>query len=808
MPATAILLPSAIRPGGPAGGKAEALADLIRAGFRVPPFFVAPEGSGEESLLAAFDEQFAADARVACRSSARGEDSSEHSFAGQYSSFLDVGRSDLVSRVAEVWASGDSERAATYGSERNAEVLAPAAIVQEMVDAAFAGVAFSADPVTGNRDITVVSAVRGWGESLVSGEVDGETVVIESEGTIRDRKGDVSVGLPDDLACDVADLARRAETHFGSPQDIEWATGRDGTLHLLQSRPITTLPPAPVADVTPLIWDNSNIAESYSGVTTPLTYSFARRAYENVYREFCRLLGVPKDRIEQGDPVFRAMIGLIRGRIYYNLVSWYRVLAMLPGFRVNRSFMEQMMGVREPMPDAVVAEIERESRVGPVRDGWHLACTLLGLVRHAFGLPSAIRGFHERLATALDGAPADLEDLSAEELGAHYRDLEAQLLRRWDAPLVNDFFAMIACGVLRKLAANWLGDESLANTGLRDIGDIISLEPARRIRTMAEQHARGESIEEGLADYVTLFGDRCVEELKLESTTLADDLSPLRHSIEALAERIRSESKGPRESPGEEGGNDLEEAIDRLGPVRRLVFRRVLSLARARVRDRENLRFERTRLFGRVRRIMRGLGTHLVAMNRLDARDDVFYCELEELLGTFDGTAACPVSPPLVVARRSEFERYRAEPAPPDRFETRGSPAAPGAIVATSDAGASNTGDFAGIGACAGVVRGPVRVVRDPRGVELAPGEILVAQQTDPGWVVLFPAASGLLVERGSLLSHSAIVAREMGIPAIVSLPSITTALTDGEWVEMDGAAGTVRRLSDPSQPASPPPAP
>lgn len=102
--------------------------------------------------------------------------------------------------------------------------------------------------------------------------------------------------------------------------------------------------------------------------------------------------------------------------------------------------------------------------------------------------------------------------------------------------------------------------------------------------------------------------------------------------------------------------------------------------------------------------------------------------------------------------------------------------------------------------ACAGVVRGPVRVVHDPRGVELARGEILVAQQTDPGWVVLFPAAAGLLVERGSLLSHSAIVAREMGIPAVVSIPGVTSLLHDGEQVEMDGTSGVVRRIGPEEQ--------
>jgi len=816
-----ILFRDEITPESPVGGKAAALARLVTAGFEVPPFFVALPGTSDDLLLKAFDRLFSPDERVACRSSARGEDSAEHSFAGQFETYLNVPRDELPSRAAAVWASGASERARSYGSERGVEVAAPAALVQRMVTPAFAGVAFSVDPVAGRKGVAVVSAVRGLGEALVSGEADGESLEIDREGAVLSRRGDASVALPDALAARVAALAREAEAFFGAPQDIEWAADEAGALYLLQSRPVTAMAPpsGPACDPDPgaplLIWDNSNIAESYSGVTTPLTYSFARRAYENVYREFCRLLWVPPARVTAGEPVFRAMIGLVQGRIYYNLCSWYRVLAMLPGFRLNRGFMEQMMGVREPMPPELVAAIEREGSTGPLRDAWHLARTLAGLVARACGLHRSIRRFHARLEAALADAPGEIETLAAHELVAHYRELEAQLLRRWDAPLMNDFFAMIACGVLRKWSAAWLGDESLANAGLRDIGEIVSLEPARRIRAMAERAARGESIEEDLAGYVAKFGDRCVEELKLESPTLADDPAPLRRSIEALAERLRgadveSEGEGEGEGEGEDGdpapsqpgtdeGAALESALVALSPLRRWLYRWILEKARRRVRDRENLRFERTRLFGRVRRILRGLGEHLVAMGRLKQRDEVFYAELEEVLGLFDGTAAAPLSPALVAARRAEFEAFRAAPAPPDRFETRGSPWRPGAIPSPAPSEAADRdADLLGIGACAGRVRGPVRVVFDPRGIELALGEILVAQQTDPGWVVLFPAASGLLVERGSLLSHSAIVAREMGIPAVVSLPGLTSALRDGEWVEMDGAAGTVKRIETP----------
>jgi pyruvate,water dikinase len=234
-------------------------------------------------------------------------------------------------------------------------------------------------------------------------------------------------------------------------------------------------------------------------------------------------------------------------------------------------------------------------------------------------------------------------------------------------------------------------------------------------------------------------------------------------------------------------------------PLRRWVFGKVLDQARGRVRDRENLRFERTRVFGRVRRIFLELGRRFTALGWLDDARDVFFLETHEALGVVEGTATSVSLRALVAARRSEFAGYSAATAPPDRFETHGmvhhgrqwEQAA--VAAATPLAGGEQR---SGTGCYPGVVRGTVRVVRDPREAELRPGEILVAERTDPGWVMLFPAAAGLLVERGSLLSHSAIVARELGIPAVVSIPGLTQWLTTGDTVEMDGRAGTITRVS------------
>jgi pyruvate,water dikinase len=223
----------------------------------------------------------------------------------------------------------------------------------------------------------------------------------------------------------------------------------------------------------------------------------------------------------------------------------------------------------------------------------------------------------------------------------------------------------------------------------------------------------------------------------------------------------------------------------------------VLRHAKARVRDRENLRFERTRVFGLVRRIFVTLGQRLHETGALDAPEDVFYLERHEIFGFIEGRATTTSLRELVAVRRREFGVHRNAPALPSRFETRGVVCASAILPSKQAVGDSQAGEERrGLGCCAGIVRGKVRVITDPRRDRLEHGEILAARSTDPGWIVLFSAAAGLLVERGSLLSHSAIVSRELGIPGIVSIEGLTSWLNDGDLVELNGTTGIVRRLA------------
>ncbi len=226
----------------------------------------------------------------------------------------------------------------------------------------------------------------------------------------------------------------------------------------------------------------------------------------------------------------------------------------------------------------------------------------------------------------------------------------------------------------------------------------------------------------------------------------------------------------------------------------------MVQQTRQRVLNRENLRFERTRVFGRVRRIFLELGRRFHAIRVLDDPRDIFYLETEEALGFVEGTGVTTRLGELAALRKSEFAKWK-DTAPGGRFETRGVVQAAGSYEGspTHHAPAAGGEERKGIGCCPGVIRGRARVIVDPRHAVIEPGEILVAPRTDPGWIMLFPSAAGLLVEHGSLLSHSAIVAREMGIPAVVSISGLTSWLDSGDEIELDGSTGRVTRLNSSS---------
>ncbi|MCU0623691.1 MAG: hypothetical protein MUF53_07485, partial [Gemmatimonadaceae bacterium] len=592
-------------------------------------------------------------------------------------------------------AAASSDRVREYRRARGLEPgEVPGVVVQRMLAPRAAGVAFGADPVSGRRGVCVVAAVRGLGHTLVDGTADADTWHVARDGAVTHvHRVAADAPLTDAEVRAVASLTRQAGAVFGRPQDIEWAF-EDDTLWLLQSRPITTLGALHDPDAPLVVWDDSNIAESYGGVTTPLTFSFARYVYEHVYRQFCRVVGVSDAKVEALSADFAAMLGLARGRTYYNLVSWHRVLAALPGYRLNRPFMEQMMGVREPLP----AEVD--VHVAPARTGAERRAEWWAVVRMAGRLLGAARrlsrdvpAFRRRLDAALALEGPALGQMRPDELVAHWHVLERRLLTHWDTPLVNDLFAMISHGLLRKALAAWADDADgvLAGSLVAGDGDLASAAPAHEVTAIAAQVAGHPPLAQAMAHgtvddimarqpqvpavhdairaYVARYGDRCLEELKLETATLGDDPLPLYRAIGWAAAR----PAGDRAQGAERSRALRDDAEARLGaalrghPLRAWLVRTVLGWTRTCVGNRETLRFERTRLFGRVRRIFLALGEHLAALGRLETARDVLWLEVHEVIGAVAGTGTTTDLAGLVRVRRAEFARWQAEPRLPER---------------------------------------------------------------------------------------------------------------------------------------------
>lgn len=799
------------------GGKSRALMQLQRAGFCVPAFItLTSECFNSAKINPEYEEQLLKIASgigpgpYAVRSSAIEEDDHASSHAGQFLSILNVSKVELPEAAFKVFKSGLVENVKAYRKSRGLEETAggTSVLIQQMVDATQAGVMFTADPVSGRRDRLIISAIEGLGEKLVGGLEDGENYALDKSGSLIEKDQTNSL-LSETKLSQLHKLAVAIEAACDAPQDIEWAFEND-QLYLLQSRPITTdLRPAPLVDNTVTVFDNSNIVESYPGLVTPLTFSFAQYSYARVYRAFVALLGVHPKIITKNSAIFENMLARINGRVYYNLINWYRALALLPGFSINRSHMEMMMGVGEPLPENLSKDIGPPPSKGlkSALEWGRVSKSAILLTFEAVRLGATRKDFYTRLNNALKEPAKSLEKKSLSELAKEYRRIEADLLDRWDAPLINDFLCMIGFGASRKMLEKWAGQDGLEihNDIMIGQGDIISAEPARRIRQMAlmleghdklqEELANGEGqnlanhpdLEQAIKDFLDKFSDRCAEELKLESITLDQDPTPLYIAISS-GTRPLTQAEKAKEDP-------LKELFPNK-PIKRVLARGIMAWAKARVRDRENLRFERTRIFGRARKLFLAIGKQFQAHGLIEKPEDVFMLTVQEILGAIEGYAVSHDIKNLVSLRQQEFDHALSTPDPDERITISG------ALVTNLEQETQQNEDKtqdlsterSGTGCSAGTIKAVARVITDPRKQSLKKGEILVARHTDPGWISLFANASAIVVERGSLLSHSAIVARELGIPCVVGLKGAMSWIKDGESIEVNGSNGEVRK--------------
>jgi phosphohistidine swiveling domain-containing protein len=789
---------------------------------------------------------------VAVRSSGREEDGARLSFAGQYASFLGVsGLPAVIECVRACWASAYSAQSLTYrlANSVTPKVSDMGVILQVMVDADKSGVLFTANPTSGRPNELIISATYGLGEALVSGAVDADTITVDrltreikdtvvgykGERVDAARDGGTTMGIvaaEDRERLSLAtkevngllELAKQIEAIFGAPQDIEWAI-QDGALWALQSRPITTfIRGEPTGELR--IWDNSNIIESYGDDVAPLTYTFARYVYDCVYTEYCELLGVPKRHIEEMEGWLGNMLGYFDGRVYYNLLNWYKVIRLLPFYSLNRRVLELSIGVEESLSEDLALEQRAFEARSVLVDRMLHALFAARFAGYFLSTERMVNRFSRDFYAIYDeiekeewaGRPAD-------ELYQVFRKVEQHLLARFGRMVILEASIGLAFGTLYALHQRWLSDapEWLLFEAVRVDSDLESARPAQRLREIAQLVREDEQLRQRLVEleprsalsqlrgeagnpmvdrllteidaYLESYGYRNVNELKLEEPDLREDPAML---FEMLRSTVAQLDDQTTRSHQEEQRPSADDYLRRhLRSWQRPIYGLVRRKVRRSLAARERVRFCRTRAFGMARQIFKAIGSDLARCEAIEAPEDVFYLRLEELRGCFSGTVAHRELTPLIdVRKKQQCENRTLDP--PGRFTTRGSiywggrghpwdTAVPSHMTGTE-------GQLRGTPASPGTAEGLARVVDRPIDVG---GSVLVTYRTDPGWTGVLASARALLIERGSPLTHVAIVARELGIPTIVQLREVTKRVQTGMMLRVDGTTGVVEIIEE-----------
>ena len=829
--------------------KVAAIAEEIQSALGAQPLAAEIQQSIRENLPAAVLN----DTSVAVRSSVIGEDAEGASFAGQMDSYLyQQGEEAIFSAVIKVMQSAFNHRALAYRIQKGLDItdIRAAIIIQEMIDADVSGVLFTAHPITGSREHMLISSTWGCGEGIVSGVCntdetsvslfkndldvqinDKDTALVfdanGSHGTqeisVEEAKRNVAC-LEENQIFELRDIALKIAESYQTPQDIEWCL-KDGQFFILQARPVTSLPPLNSANDDVVVWDNSNIQESYCGVTTPLTFSFANRAYKTVYEQTMRLLGVKEDVVQQHQGMLENMLGLINGRVYYNINNWYRGLLFLPSFKTNKADMERMMGLTDPVDMIQDQELTFKEKLQKLPQLFRALLAMMSRFRKMDLLVTEFRSMFQREYESINRA--QLHTLTIGQLVNESRRLDQRLLENWTTPIVNDFYVMMMNGKVHR----WLekagieNPEVVQNNLLSGEEGIESTEPTKfllrmcdELRTKPElmvvvtngdnatllqtlQVTDAEFYQQCLT-YIELYGDRTMGELKLESSTLRQDASfmfaVLKNFLakEDLTLNTLAENEARFRADAENLVFPVVKKLKGAGGLRK--FKKDLGKLRDAIRNRENMRLARTRMFGLYRDIYLEIGQQLAFYGELDDARDIFYITLEELYAYKDGRSVQTKLRPLVAGRKEEYDSYETEELP-HHFWTKGAVYCNNQYEYphhSAEATDLNASQLKGTGCYPGIVENKVRLIFSPEDELSLDGQILCTVRTDPGWAPLFPTAGGIMVERGSTLSHSAVVARELGIPAIVGVPDITKILSDQEMVRMDGTSGVVERLS------------
>ena len=829
-----------------AGGKGANLGELTRAGLPVPPGFVIitdayrsyvaehqladkiaalatatddPAGYDNASgqIRALFSDEVSdtlraevaaaytgrgADVPVAVRSSATAEDLPEASFAGQQDTYLNVcGLEDLLTAVRDCWASLWTARAMAYRARQGIDpaTVSLAVVIQQLVDADAAGVMFTANPSNGRRDEAVISAAWGLGESVVSGSVNTDNIVVRKPaGTVistetadkavmtvraeqrtheqpvpaEQRKQPV---LSESDAAELAAYGTRIENHYGAPQDIEWARA-DGQFFVVQSRPITALPeaegPMPTDWAVPdptAMYVRASIVEQLPDPLSPLFADMidgaVTRSLQSLFREF-----IGEDVIRDDD------VGLptINGYAYY---GYARSGMMRLMWKSPKAFRAMFAGASQPRwRNYSHPKYRRIVSDWTARDlaGMTTAQLLTGVEE----LVDAAAEYYTSVQAIIPIAA------TSEVLFTWFYDA---VVRRKDDPpaqvfvLGSDSEPIRAEKSLYDLAT-WTRDQpELAES-------LFALQPQEFLdRAAASDDSFWHEWHNRFQAHLNAYG-HTVYNLDFANPVPADDPIPLLETLRFFVSGKGSDPYQRQRSLATRREQAAAAALARLDPVRARTFRRLLHWAQSVAPVREDALADVGLAWPQLRRMLREIGRRLQTAGVIAEPDDVFWLrrsEIDETLGSLVDQ----------VEQRKELWRGQRRATPPQLLPKGGwGDMWRRWLPAASE---EQTGDLIkGIAGSMGTITAPARVLAGPQDFgQLQPGDVLVASITTPAWTSLFAMASGVVTDIGGPLSHSSIVAREYGIPAVLGTAVATRRIHSGQMIKVDGDAGTVTLL-------------
>lgn len=776
---------------------------------------------------------------VAVRSSATAEDLPGLSFAGQQDTYLNiVGVTALLDAVKRCWASLWTARALGYRARNHImpDSVALAVVVQVMIPAEVSGVLFTANPLTGRRDEIVINASYGLGEAIVSGQVEPDQYVVRKQGLrIAGRKfGTKSLvilptdgggtrtvaqdrstaqALPDGQILELAQVAIRIADHFRSPQDIEWAwAGKK--LYILQSRPVTSLYPLPEALINLdelRVYFSFNSAQGVPEPITPIGRSVFMLAIKGFLHVF-RVRMTPQEAIiVAGGRLFINITNAVRDTRLRNIILFIfanidpgareALVKLLDEGRITTQAMVTPSGVLtllislrtvltgmlitwlRPVAMRQQALARADNLLVQIQQRVQATTALsdrLALMQAI--LPSTFISLLTKIAPAL--VPGILSQGIVDRLLTRWLKTEAGAMRRLLRGLPNNPTTEMGLAL-------WATAQAIrANP---DAQNLFMNQPAE---ALSQMYMRGElppTAQEALTAFLDQYGMRGIGEIDMGNARWREDP---RSIIQMIGSYLAIDD--PALAPDhqfQQAAVEAERLAEQyIAEVRRTKGRLQAALLgfviqRLRILSgmREIPKFYAIKVFAAFRAALLESGQDLVAQDKLVAAEDIFFVPFEVLQAFAQGQSIDLKA--IVAQERADYERECLRRQIPRLLLSTGEVFYEG--IATN-----NMDDLAGDGVSPGVVEGRVHVVRDPRGVRLEPGEILVCPATDPGWTPLFLSAGGLVMELGGVMTHGAVVAREYSIPAVVGIHDATIRLKDGQHIRVDGSTGRVRVLS------------